>query len=42
MSDDAVGRVINVADLVADQHDVEAEGVLKEALSKTRQRGGGE
>jgi len=38
--DDAVGRVLDVIDLVADKHDVDAEGLTTEALSRVRRRGG--
>jgi len=39
-SEDAVGRVVDIVDLVADQEDTDAEAVLVEALGKVRRRGG--
>jgi len=40
MTDDAVGRVVDVADLVADAHDEDPDEVLTAALAKVRKRGG--
>jgi len=38
-SDTTVGRVVEVADLVADDTDADAEAVLLEALGEVRKRG---
>lgn len=38
-SDATVGRVVEVADLVADQENADAEAVLLDALSSVRKRG---
>jgi hypothetical protein len=37
--DTTVGRVVEVADLVADQEDADAEAVLLDALGRVRKRG---
>jgi len=39
-SEDAVGRIVEVVDLVADAEDVDQDDLLKSALGKVRKRGG--
>lgn len=41
-SDTTVARVVEVADLVADDTDADAEAVLLDALGKVRKRGADE
>jgi len=38
-TDEQVGRVVDVVDLVADDGDIDQEDVLLEALSRVRKRG---
>jgi len=38
-SDEAVGRVLDVVDLVADSEDVDPEDLTTEVLSRVRKRG---
>lgn len=40
MSDEAVAQVLDVVDLVADEHDVDPDSLLKAALGKVRKRNG--
>jgi len=41
MSDEAVGQVLDVVDLVADEYDVDRDGLLLEAWSRVRKQNGG-
>lgn len=41
-ADDAVGRIIDVVDLVADKNDLDADAALIDALSRVRKRGDGD
>jgi len=38
--DDAVGRMLDMADLVADAEEVDQEALLEETLARVRDRGG--
>jgi len=41
MSDEAVGQVLDVVDLVADEYDVDRDNLVKAVLSRVRKQNGG-